>query len=167
MAIPEKQLGIIRDVLLPVDAKTRYDLYFTDKRIAIVCLGRASRFESDSQGSLSVMPSAFGVPAPIITGQAPKRTVDEEIVDWALDDLLRLSKKSCYYTYEEVEEVKLILGRRAKFEVISEECESKFAPTEEQVKQLMDLLPKIEALRNKLFVAGGWNTLREVFKRQL
>ena len=44
---------------------TRYDVYFTDRRVAIVCMGRAERFESETEEPLSYMPSAFGVPAPV------------------------------------------------------------------------------------------------------
>ncbi len=164
MASAEKQIGIIRDVILPVDINSRYDLYFTDKRIAIVCLGKSSRFESHED--ISVVTSAFGVPPPLQSGgeEKPKGSIDEEIKDWRLDDLLRLSNKSCYYTYGEIEAVRLMAGRKSKFTILSPDFESKFAPTEEQFKQLTELLPKIDALKSKLFIAGNWNTLQELFR---
>ncbi len=158
----EKQLGVIHDVVLPSDVNTRYDLYFTDRRVAIVCLGRASRFES--QGEVSAVVSAFGVPPPVESGgKSEGRSVDEEIKGWNLDDLLKLSKKSGYYTLDEIQELKLVLGRKPKFEISSEECESKFAPDPEQISELIGLLTSVEALKNKLAIAGKWNMLKEIF----
>ncbi|MGD6851479.1 MAG: hypothetical protein ACQCN6_05390 [Candidatus Bathyarchaeia archaeon] len=164
MPTAEKTLGIIRDLILPVDIRTRYDLHFTSCRIGIVCLGRSSRFESHQD--ISVVTSAFGVPPPIQAGgKKPElRSVDEEIKGWKLDDLLRLSKKSCYYTYDEIKRLKLVAGHKPKFVILSEECESKFVPTDEQFKQLIELLPKIGALKNKLFIAGSWGVLQEIFR---
>jgi hypothetical protein len=159
-----KRIKRNHDVLLPGDVNTRYDLYFTDKRVAIVCLGRSSRFESHQD--ISVVTSAFGVPPPIQSGgeKPAVRSVDEEIKGWKLDDLLRLSKKSCYYTYDEIERLKLVTGHKPKFAILSEDCESKFAPTEEQFKHLIELLPKIDALKSKLFIAGNWSVLQEIFR---
>ena len=130
MSSSEKQLGIVKDIVLPADINTRYDVYFTDKRIAIVCLGRATRFESDKSAQSSAIPSAFGVP-PVTSSyiEKPENThsIDEEIKNLSVDDLLKLSKKSCFYTYDEIEEVKLILGPKPKFIIQSKECESKFS----------------------------------------
>ena len=77
----------------------------------------------------------------------------------ALDDLLKLSKKSCFYTLDEIEKVQLVCSRGPKFVILSKECESKFSPDEEQFNQLIEILPTIEALRDKLWVAGKWNAL--------
>ena len=169
MSGSEKQLVIIRDVFLPVDVNTRYDVYFTDKRIAIVCMGRANRFESETAGEVSVI-SAFGVP-PVTSSHVEKtenkQTIDQETKNMSLNDLLKLSKKSCFYTYDEIEEVKLILGHKPKFIILSKECESKFSPNEEQIMQLCEILPSIETLRNKFSIAGNWNILRELFKASL
>lgn len=163
----EKQLGIVKDIVLPVDINTRYDVYFTDKRIAIVCLGRANRFESDKSAQISLMPQAFGVP-PMTSSYIEKteneQTIDEEIKNFSIDDLLKLSKKSCLYTVEEIEEVKLILGHKPKFIILSKECESKFSPNQDQIKQLCEIVPSIETLRNKFSIAGNWNILQEIFK---
>ncbi len=167
MSSLESQIAIVKDVFLPLDVKSRYDLYFTDRRIAIVCMGRAKRFESETLDSVSLMPSAFGVPPPAgscVEKTPSSQSVEEEIRNWSLDDILRLSKKSCYYTYDEIEELKLVLGHKPKFEILSEECESKFSPSPEQLKALIDLLPNIEPLRSKLSVAGNWNVLQEIFR---
>ena len=162
----EKQLGIVRDIVLPLDINTRYDVYFTDKRIAIVCMGKANRFESEPEGQVSVI-SAFGVP-PVTSSHVEKtenkQTIDQETKNWGIDDLLKLSKKSCFYTYDEIEEVKLILGHNPKFVILSKDCESKFSPNEVQIMQLCEILPSMETLRNKFSVAGNWNVLRELLK---
>jgi ribosomal protein L40E len=160
----EKVVGIIRDIVLPLDINTRYDFYFTDKRIAIVCMGRASRFESETLEQVSLMPLPFGVPSPVesYVEKIPNRkSIDEEIKNWSLDDILKLSKKSCFYTYNEIEEVKLVSGHKPKFIILSKEFESKFSPDKEQFKQLIDIMPTIEALRKKIWISGNWNILQD------
>ena len=76
-----------------------------------------------------------------------------------MDDLLKLSKKSCFYTNEEIEEVKLVWGKKPKFVILSRDCESKFVPNGEQFKELIEILPTIEALRDKFWIAGKWSQL--------
>jgi hypothetical protein len=166
MSNSEKQLAIIQDVLLPSDRKNRYDIYITDRRIAIVCLGKIDRYESDSFRDLSAVPSAFGVPAPTPENTELKpdmAAIKEELNRMPLDDLLRLSKKSCYYNYDEIGELRLILGRHPSFKIVSEEYESKFAPDAEQAMELLDWLTAVEPLKSKLAVAGKWSTLEEIF----
>ena len=58
MSDSERQLGIIVDLILPLDIATRYDVYFTDKRICIVCLGKADRDNIESIESRSLF---FGI----------------------------------------------------------------------------------------------------------
>jgi len=162
MSKSEKQLGLVKDIVLPIDAHTRYDIYFTDKRIAIVCMGKANRFESEASGQVSIMPSAFGVPqvtSSFIDKTEDKQTIDEETKNLSLDELLKLSKKSCFYTYDEIDVVRLICGHSAKFIILSKECESKLSPDPEQFKKLTEILRTIEPLRNKLWIAGKWTTL--------
>ena len=166
MSSSEKQLGIIKDIILPLDINTRYDVFFTDKRIAIVCLGRANRFESDKSAQTFPIPSAFGVPpvtSSFIEKTENKKTIDQEIENLSLDEILKLSKKSCFYTHDEIEEIKLIAGSKPKFIILSKECESRFSPDEEQFKLLSEMLPAMEKLRNKLSIAGSWNVLEEIF----
>ncbi len=161
MSGSERVLGIVRDVVLPVDALTRYDVYFTDRRVAIICMGRADR-EWDTQEPISVISSAFGVPPPMdsnVEKAKDKPSIDEEVKGLSLDDLLKLSKKSCFYTNEEIEEVKLVWGKTPKLVILSKDCESKFTPDGEQFEQLIKILPTIEALRNKFWIAAKWNML--------
>jgi len=96
--------------------------------------------------------------------QKNKQVIDQEAKSLSIVDLLKLSKKSCFYTHDEIEEFKLILGHKPKFIILSKECESKFSPDEEQIKQLTLMLPAIETLRNKFSIAGSWNILQELFK---
>ncbi|MGA2385205.1 MAG: zinc ribbon domain-containing protein [Candidatus Bathyarchaeia archaeon] len=162
MSTSERLLGIVKDVVLPVDVRTRYDVYFTDRRVGIVCLGRAERFESETEETLSYMPSAFGVPAPVAqyTEKTENReSIDEKIKDLSLDDLLKLSKKSCFYTVEEIEKVELVWGKTPKFVILSQDCESKFAPNGEQFDQLIEIIPTVEGLKDKLWIAGKWTAL--------
>jgi hypothetical protein len=165
MSSSERLLGIVKDLVLPVDIRTRYDIYLTDRRVAIACMGRADRFESDTSEQLSFMPSVFGVPPPVssyVEKTENRQSIDEKIKDWPLDDILKLSKKSCFYTHDEVEKVKLVLGHSPKFIILSKDCESKFSPDEEQLKQLIEILSTIESLRKKLWIAGKWNMLLDM-----
>lgn len=165
MLEPEKVLGVVKDVVLPVDVRTGSDVYFTDRRVAIVCLGRADRYESDTAEALSAMPSVFGVPPPVASHSEnvqSRESIDEKIKDLSLDDILRLSKKSCFYTNDEIEEVRLVCGHGAKFVILSKECESKLSPDEEQFKQLSEILLGIAALKSKLWIAGKYSALLEM-----
>ena len=149
----EIQLGVIKDILLPLDAPTRYDVYFTDKRIAIVCMGHSNRFDEVS-ASRSFL---FGIAPDAASTHTNDKRIDRQMLEaqinaLPLEEKLKLSKKSCLYTYEEIEEVKLIPGKKPKFTILSEECISKFAPNEEQFKHLTDLLPTIEMLKDKLSI---------------
>jgi len=106
---------------------------------------------------------AFGVRCtpPVSYGgkENAESTIDDEVKGWSLDDLLKLSKKSCFYTLEEIEKVELVWGSKPKFILLSKDCESKFAPTEEQLEQLIELVPTVERLRAKLWIAGKYSML--------
>jgi len=112
----ERQLGIIEDLLLPLDIATRYDVYFTDKRIAIVCMGRSRRVDSGASEHRSYL---FGVAPEALTNpneqRKNKQIIEEQIKELAIDEKLKLSKKSCFYAYDEIEEVKLVSGKNHKF----------------------------------------------------
>ncbi len=152
----ERQLGVLKDILLPLDVPTRYDVYLTDKRIAIVCMGHSKRFDSGVSPRRSFL---FGIaPEASINSDEQiknKQTIEEEINSLPLDEKLKLSKKSCFYTYEEIEEIKLILGKKPKFVILSKECISKFSPNQEQFMQLASLLPTIEKLKGKTSIIGN------------
>jgi hypothetical protein len=161
----ERQIGIVEDLPLPLDITIRYDVYFTDKRIAIVCMGHSRRFDSGVSERRSYL---FGVAPEALSNAADQRKnrqiIEGQIKELPLDEKLKLSKKSCFYTYDEIEQVKLILGKKHKFTILSNDCISKFVPDEEQFKQLTDLLPKIELLKNKLSIFGNLelNSINEV-----
>jgi hypothetical protein len=152
----EQQLGVIKDILLPLDITTQYDVYFTDKRIAIVCMGRSKNVDYGPSAGRSFL-FGIGPEVPINANKERKnkQIMEEKINSLPLDVKLKLSKKSCFYTHEEIEEVKLISGKRPKFVILSQECVSKFSPTQEQFKQLIDLLPTIEILRGKTSILGN------------
>jgi hypothetical protein len=161
----EQQLGIIVNLLLPLYIATRYDVYFTDKRIAIVCMGKADHSDHEALESHSLFPGI--TPAVIMNTYEERKNrqiLEEQINKLTLDEKLKLSKKSCFYSYNEIEEVKLVSGKKHKFIILSQECVSKFSPTEMQFKQLSDLLPTIEMLKNKLSIFGNLdlNAIHEV-----
>jgi ribosomal protein L40E len=152
----ERQLGIIVDLILPLDFPTRYDIYFTDARIAIVCMGKSDR----AGETLESRPLLFGITPAAPVNRAEeiknKQKMEEQIKKLSLVEKLKLSKKSCFYTYSEIEEVKLVAGKKPKFVILSKDCVSKFAPNEEQFRQLIDLLPTIEMLKSKFSIFGNF-----------
>lgn len=160
MSRSEKLFATIKDVLLPLDPGMRYDLYFTDGRIAIVCMGRLDR----EPGKLPYSP-LYGIAPTAPPSESRERVnkviIEEEIDNLSLDDKLKLSKKSSYYTYNEIEEVKLVSGSKLKIVILSKEYISKFSPNKEQFKQLSDLLPTIDAIKDKLSISGNWQVIQE------
>jgi len=161
MSSQEEQLLVIPDVVLPADINPRYDIYFTDRRIAIVCMGPIDRY-GYSMGKMHTFPSASGAVTPPMTYVDEKDTAEaeEQLSTVPLNDLLKLSKKSCQYTLDEVEALKLIWGKQPKFVVQSQDCESRFTPDEVQFNQLLELLTSFEPLSDKLKVAGNWKQLQ-------
>jgi ribosomal protein L40E len=151
----ERQIGFIRDVLLPVDSSTRYDVFFTDRRIAIVCMGPSNRFDEVSESRSFLFGVAPEAPNNVFQEKRNRQTIEEEINQLPINEKLKLSKKSCFYTNEEIEEIKLIFGKKLKFAILSKECISKFAPNIDQFKQLTDLLPTVEALKGKTSIIGN------------
>ena len=164
MSSPEKRLGIIKDIVLPLDTDSRYDLYFTDRRIAIVFMGSADRFSNGNFGMRSFPAASAAVTPPLtyVENRGEVEKIEEELSRMPISDILKLSKKSCYYTYEEIEELRLVWGKKPKFAILSQDSESKFIPDEVQFKQLIDLLSKIEPLSGKLEVAGNWKDIQGI-----
>ena len=165
MSDSERQLGTIIDLLLPIDIATRYDVYFTDNRIAIVCMGHSNRFDSGVSQSRSYL---FGVAPEALTSPDEERKnrqiMETQIKELPLDEKLKLSKKSCFYTYDEIEKIKLVAEKKLKFIILSKDCISKFLPNEAQFKQLIAVLPTIEMLKNKISIFGNLdlNAIQEV-----
>ncbi len=157
----EEQILVIPDIVLPADINTRYDIYFTDRRIAIVCMGPADRY-GYSTGKIHTFPAASGAVTPPMTYVDEKDTAEAEkqLSAVPLNDLLKLSKKSCQYALDEIEAVKLIWGKQPKFVVQSQDCESRFTPDDVQFKEILELLTCFEPLSDKLKVAGSWKQLQ-------
>ncbi len=170
MSTLEILLGLVTDIVLPIDVHTRYDLYFTDKRVAIISMGSTDRIDYGKLGRRALISAAVGVAPAIFMYADEVRTnkpiEEKEVEGLTLDELLKLRKKSCYYTYEEIEQVRLISGEKSKFWILSKECESKFLTTEEQFEQLTVLLPTIEMLKSKLKFFDKNNNPRTVQNKQ-
>lgn len=96
MSFPEKQLSIIRDVVLPADYNARYDIYFTDRRIAIVYMGIVDRYTREPF-NIRAFPSSAAAVTPPLTyvdkREAKQKLVEEELSNMPLDQILKLSKK--------------------------------------------------------------------------
>jgi hypothetical protein len=155
MADAERQFGVIKDIFFPDDPSTRYDIYFTDQRVAIICMGPSKRYDEVTAGRSFLFGVAPEAPINASEQRINRQTIEQEINQLSISEKLKLSKKSCYYTYQEIEEIKLISGKKPKFAILSEECITKLVPTPEQFKQLADLLPTIEVLNNKTTIIGN------------
>ena len=121
-------------------------------------MGRANRSDVEKVGRPYLMSQVLGGPPPALTDEDTKiknQQIEEEINALTLDEILKISRKSCFYTYDEIEKVKLIPARKPKFIILSKECISKFSPNPEQFKHLSFLLPKIEMLKDKLLILGN------------
>jgi hypothetical protein len=154
MAEDERQLGVIKDILFPDDPSTRYDVYFTDKRVAIVCMGPSKRYDEVSSGRSFLFGVAPEAPANAAQERVNRQTIEQEINQLTINEKLKLSKKSCYYTYQEIEEIKLIMSKKPRFAILSKDCISKFYPTTQQFGQLANLLPTIDKLKEKTTIVG-------------
>jgi hypothetical protein len=167
MTDQEKQIAIIEDIIIPADVNTRYDLIFTDKRIGIVCMGNVDRFAYGVM-KLRTFPSTSSAVTPSLTyvdNEDKIPEIEEEVSAMSLSDILKLSKKSGQYSYSEIEQLRLVWGKKPKFAILSADCESKFAPDPDQFKQLIDLLMSVEPLSSKLEVAGNWKELQTILAR--
>lgn len=165
MANQEKQRCIIRDVMLLTDVNSRYDLYFTDNRLAIIFMGKIDRYNNETY-KIHSFPSTSSAVSPPLTYVDERTTqlkaVEEELSNMPLDQILKLSKKNSHYTYEEIEELELVWGEEPEFVILSADSESKFELDQEQFKQLFDLLKTLDLLSSRLVVSGNWKQLQEL-----
>lgn len=101
MPTSEILLGLITDIILPLDIHTRYDLYFTDKRIAIVSMGNTDRVDYGKLGRRALISAAVGV-APAIfmyadEARTNKPVQKKEVEGLTLDELLKLQEELLLY----------------------------------------------------------------------
>ena len=147
----EQQLAIIKDIVFQRDPQYRYDAYFTNKRVAIIGIGKKSDTVYGPGGIVGglIVEGINAIDRKKKREQLKKK--DEQISDLSLDALLGLNgKKSCFYTYDEIEEIKLIKAKQLKLVLLSGEFETELSPDETQFNQLGELLPRIEALKGKV-----------------
>jgi hypothetical protein len=165
MSSQEKQLQIIRDVVLQTDVNARYDLYFTDSRVAIIYMGKMDRYGNEMFKIKSV-PSASSAVSPPLTYVDEKssqvKAVEEELSTMPLDQIMRLSKKNSEYTYSEVEEIQLFWGEEPELAILSADYETEVGINQEQFKQLLEFMTGYGPLSDKLVVSGNWKQLKEI-----
>jgi hypothetical protein len=152
MSTSERQIAIIRDVVVTRDSKNRFDLFFTDKRIAIIYVGGKGERVYGPGGLIG---SLVGEGITALSKKIAKdnlKETEENMKNFSLDELLATEKRNCFYTYDEIEEIKLYALNHEgfKFIILSEECEGEFSPNKEQYSQLCNILPSIDALKGKI-----------------
>ncbi|HSV50207.1 MAG TPA: zinc ribbon domain-containing protein [Candidatus Acidoferrales bacterium] len=165
MSSQEKQLQIVRDVVLQADVNARYDLYFTNSRLAIIYMGKIDRYGNELFKIRSVPTTSSAVSPPLTyvderTSQV--KAVEEELSTMPLDQIMRLSKKNSDYTYDEIEEFQLFWGEEPEFAILSADYETEVGLNQEQFKQLLEFITGYETLSNKLVVSGNWKQLKEI-----
>jgi hypothetical protein len=165
MSNQEKQLQIIRDVVLQTDVNARYDLYFTDSRIAIIYMGKIDRYNNQMYQNRSYPSTSTAVSPPMAyvdSRTAEVKAVEEELSHMPLDQIMRLSKKNSDYSYDEIEEVQLFWGEEPELAILSADYETEIGLNQEQFKQLLEFITGYEPLSDKLVVSGNWKQLKEI-----
>jgi hypothetical protein len=165
MSNQEKQLQIIRDVVLQTDVNARYDLYFTENRAAIIYMGKLDRYSNQMYQNRSYPSTSTAVSPPMAyvdSRAAEVKAVEEELSHMPLDQIMRLSKKNSDYTYDEIEEVQLFWGDEPELAILSADYETEVGINQEQFKQLLGFLTGNEKLSDKLVVSGNWKQLKEI-----
>ncbi|MGE5555635.1 MAG: zinc ribbon domain-containing protein [Methanocella sp.] len=157
-----EQRHIIRDVLLTADVNARYDLYFTDNRVAIVFMGNLDRYSPSMPNIRQIPSTANAISPPLTYVDSRIKAIEEELSTMPLDQILKLSKKNSDYTYDEIERLQLEWGEELKFRILSEDYESELEPTKEQWMQLFNLLTTLEPTSDKLEVEGNWKELQKI-----
>jgi ribosomal protein L40E len=165
MSSQEKQLQIIRNVVLQTDVNARYDLYFTDSRLAIIYMGKMDRYGNEMFKIRSV-PSTAGAVSPPLTYVDERgsqvKAVEEELSHMPVDQIMRLSKKNSDYSYDEIEEFQLFWGEEPELVILSADYETEVGLEEEQFKQLLEFITGYDKLSDKLVVSGNWKQLKEI-----
>lgn len=165
MSNQEKQLQIIRDVVLQTDVNARYDLYFTDSRVAIIYMGKLDRYNNQMYQNRSYPSTSTAVSPPMayVDSRAVEvKAVEEELSHMPLDQIMRLSKKNSDYTYDEIEEVQLFWGEEPELAFLSADYETEVGLNQEQFKQLLEFITRNTTLSDKLVVSGNWKQLKEI-----
>lgn len=165
MSSQEKQLCIIRNVVLQADVNARYDLYFTDSRIAIIYMGKLDRYTNQMYQNRSYPSTSTAVSPPMAyvdSRAAEVKAVEEELSNMPLDQIMMLSKKNSEYNYEEIEEFQLFWGEEPELAILSAEYETEVGINQEQFKQLIEFITENEKLSDKLVVSGNWKQLKEI-----
>jgi hypothetical protein len=165
MSSQEKQLQIIRDVVLQTDVNARYDLYFTDSRVAIIYMGKIDRYNNEmfQKGSYPSTSTAVSPPMAIVDSRSAEvKAVEEELSHMSLDQIMRLSKKNSEYTYDEIEEFQLFWGEEPELAILSADYETELGLDKEQFKQLLEFMTGYGPLSDKLVVSGNWKQLKEI-----
>jgi DNA-directed RNA polymerase subunit RPC12/RpoP len=165
MSSQEKQLCIIRNVILQTDVNARYDLYFTSNRVAIIYMGKMDRYGNEMFKIKSVPSTSSAVSPPLtyIDERASQvKAVEEELSQMPIDQIMRLSKKNSEYSYNEIEEVQLFWGEEAEFVILSADYETEVGIDQEQFKQLLEFITGYQTLSDKLVVSGNWRALKEI-----
>lgn len=149
----ERQIAVINDILFIGDPLSKYDLYITDRRLIVI----------DSKNFYGGGGIGWVLIGSVLTDTLEQgdeatakkqKEMKEKFESLSLDEKLNSFYKNFGINYEEVSQIILndshSRWRKATLKIISERKHAKFQPTKEQFEQLTVILPKIEALKEKL-----------------
>jgi hypothetical protein len=153
MSSPERQIGIIRDIIVSRDSNNRFDLFFTDRRIAIIYVGG----KGNSFAMMGLIGSLIGEGITALDRKIAKdniKATEENMKNYSLDELISMEKRNCFYTYDEIEEIIFYPLKQPqgyfKFIILTEEFEGEFTINQEQFTKIRDLLSSVVVLKGKL-----------------
>ena len=150
----ERQIAVINDILLTDDPMSMYDLYVTDQRLVVI--DSKNYFGGSCIGGLigSMLTDAM---EQVDEAAAKKqKELREKFEGLSLDEKLKSFFKNFAINYDETKQVTLndphSRWRKASLKINSGKKHVKFQPTKEQFEQLTNILPNIEALKQKLTI---------------
>jgi len=150
MQNPERLITIVKTICEENWSKVYYDLFLTDKRLVLI--HKKSKLDSN-YGSIigGAVGGVFGaVLGTIIKNEADSSKKKKESKDTPpLDDLLSIDKKNCAIPYEELTWFKLTKSP-CKIIFKTGKAEKTFYLIRERAEQLLNVLPDIVALNEKL-----------------
>jgi hypothetical protein len=157
MQNPERQIAVIRDILCTDDYLSKYDLYITDRRLAVI---KTKHFYNDGTGGVGWYLVGSNL-VDIIeqrdeAAAKRKKELKEKFENLSLDEKIGCRYENFAVNYEEIIQIKLneqhFPWREATLKIVSKEKKAKFHPTKEQFEQLSDVLSNIGALWKKLII---------------
>ncbi len=147
----ERQIALIKNVVIVDFSNTTCDLYLTDKRMVLIRTKGSKEWGGLMGGAVGGMVGAIIGSVAQKGLESRKKQTKKEASDLTLDELLAVDKKSFGLAYEDIEQIKfykVMLNRRLS--VTTKKTLKSFTLTTKQYEELSTILSTIPALKGKL-----------------